>query len=276
MPKQLKVLDHLVRYTCRISASGGGATGMGTGFFYAFPQTQGLHGIAIVTNKHVVDFASEITLHISCADDKGAVIPNGHVRVELTNVQSYIHYHPEPEIDLACFPIGSLLNELLEAGRNPIFSVLTDDNIPREGEEYTAVEDILMVGYPLGIYDSVHNRPIVRRGITASSYDVDYEGRPEFVIDAACFPGSSGSPVLLVPSSPFADVGRFKFLGVLHAGPTHPAEGEVVMRPIPTKLGCDVVLTPVMMNLGYCVKAVKVSELVHDAGQAMSRGASDL
>ncbi len=52
-----------------------------------------------------------------------------------------------------------------------------------------------MVGYPVGLWDSVNNMPILRRGSTATLLDWTYEGRQEFVIDAACFPGSSGSPV---------------------------------------------------------------------------------
>jgi len=54
-----------------------------------------------------------------------------------------------------------------------------------------------MVGYPVGIWDSANNMPVIRRGITATHPGKDYEGKSEFMIDAACFPGSSGSPVFL-------------------------------------------------------------------------------
>lgn len=66
-------------------------------------------------------------------------------------------------------------------------------------EELSAVEEILMVGYPNGLWDSVNNYPLIRRGITASHPAVDFEvdGVPTTVVDAACFPGSSGSPVIL-------------------------------------------------------------------------------
>lgn len=36
-----------------------------------------------------------------------------------------------------------------------------------------------------------------RRGITATNINFDYNGKKEFVIDAACFPGSSGFPVFI-------------------------------------------------------------------------------
>lgn len=52
-----------------------------------------------------------------------------------------------------------------------------------------------MVGYPDGIWDEFNNQPIVRRGITATHPKNDFNGKGEFLIDAVCFPGSSGSPV---------------------------------------------------------------------------------
>src|SRR3954471_785314 len=66
-------------------------------------------------------------------------------------------------------------------------------------QELSAVEEILMIGYPNGLWDAVNNYPLIRRGVTAShpAVDFDVNGVPTTVIDAACFPGSSGSPVVL-------------------------------------------------------------------------------
>ena len=60
------------------------------------------------------------------------------------------------------------------------------------------VEDVLMIGYPNGLWDTTHNMPIIRRGTIATDIKLDYNEKKEFVIDAACFPGSSGSPVLFI------------------------------------------------------------------------------
>ena len=64
-------------------------------------------------------------------------------------------------------------------------------------ENLDAIEDIIMVGYPNGIFDTTNNRPIVRKGITASDPKIDYEGKRLFMADIACYYGSSGSPVLV-------------------------------------------------------------------------------
>jgi len=55
--------------------------------------------------------------------------------------------------------------------------------------ELSAIEDIIMIGYPDGIWDSINNQPIIRRGITATQPKNNFNGKQEFLIDAACFPG---------------------------------------------------------------------------------------
>lgn len=52
-----------------------------------------------------------------------------------------------------------------------------------------------MVSYPIGLIDNINNFPIFRRGITASHPGLSFKVKPEFLIDASCWPGSSGSSV---------------------------------------------------------------------------------
>ena len=54
-----------------------------------------------------------------------------------------------------------------------------------------------MVGYPNGHSDQINNRPIVRRGITATSLQEDFNGQKVFLADIAVFGGSSGSPIFI-------------------------------------------------------------------------------
>lgn len=55
-----------------------------------------------------------------------------------------------------------------------------------------------MIGYPNGIIDQKNNLPIVRKGITATSYYTDFNGNKQFLADISCYPGSSGSPILVL------------------------------------------------------------------------------
>lgn len=137
--------------------------------------------------------------------------------------------------------------------------------------ELSAVEELLMVGYPIGIWDSKNNLPLLRRGSTASHPALDFCGRPEFMIDAACFPDSSGSPVLLANLGSYSDKdgslvlgSRIALLGVLHAGPRMNAEGQIVPKPIPTHF-VPISETKIMIHLGYVIRA---SEIVRAAKHA--------
>ena len=123
-----------------------------------------------------------------------------------------------------------------------------------------------MVGYPIGIWDSTNNMPVFRTGITATHPGIDYEGRTEFMIDAACFPGSSGSPVFLfnIGSYPTKDGGltvgtRVKLLGALYAGPQFSARGEVSVENIPTAQRL-VTSSSLPANLGLVVKAQRIAD----------------
>ncbi|MEG0919696.1 MAG: hypothetical protein RSE61_07210 [Anaerovoracaceae bacterium] len=115
------------------------------------------------------------------------------------------------------------------------------------------MEDLIMIGYPTGICDEYNNKPIIRKGISATHIKNNFEGKSEFLIDMACFPGSSGSPVFAlidkmnVENNTISWGKRLFFVGVLHAGPQHTVVGEVrqvtgiqTVAQIPNNLGCVV------------------------------------
>jgi S1-C subfamily serine protease len=56
--------------------------------------------------------------------------------------------------------------------------------------------DLAIIGYPLGFYDEANNLPVHRRASSASSYGVEFNGKPYFLVDANLHPGTSGSPVV--------------------------------------------------------------------------------
>ena len=122
---------------------------------------------------------------------------------------------------------------------------------------------VFMVGYPIGLWDNVHNRPLIRRGITATDPRLDFEGRPEFVVDMASFPGSSGSPVIR-PNAPGSSLlaSGGHLMGVLYAGPMWSADGSIEVEQTPTQVGVSV---RVPSHLGYILKGHLVKELLDEA-----------
>jgi hypothetical protein len=266
------VFNQLVLTTCRIVATADdGRSQIGTAFFYTFP-VQGQDGVLLITNRHVCEGMKTAVLLISQADSEGKAIPGSHVSITVENLASVVSYHPDPTVDLAGFGIMEAIDRLQANGQRPIFKAIGDNLIPPPELRFQAIEDIYMVGYPSGLYDAHHNLPIVRRGITASSFNLDYEGRAEFLIDAACFPGSSGSPVVIANSGSYAANSgiwfgdRFYLLGVLFAGPQFDAEGRLEAVPIPSTLTARARVS-IPMNLGYCVKSRLLRDVADVAKQ---------
>jgi len=90
-------------------------------------------------------------------------------------------------------------------------------------DELSALEEVTFIGYPNGIYDSANKNALIRKGITSTPVWNNYLGKPNFLIDASVFPGSSGSPVFIFnqgsyPSSGGITIGsRLLFVGVLES-----------------------------------------------------------
>mgnify|MGYP001627325965 CR=1 FL=1 len=56
---------------------------------------------------------------------------------------------------------------------------------------------VLVIGYPLGFYDTLHHLPVVRSGTIASAYGVRFQGKGFFLTDARTHRGTSGAPVVM-------------------------------------------------------------------------------
>ena len=130
-------------------------------------------------------------------------------------------------------------------------------------EGLNALEDIIMIGYPNGLWDAENNLPIIRKGITAVHPKFDYNGKTDIVMDIASFPGSSGSPVCIYNQGSYSQgnditIGnRLMFLGILYAGPQQTVIGEIATKVIPASV-IPVPVSNVMMNLGYAVKSERL------------------
>jgi hypothetical protein len=75
------------------------------------------------------------------------------------------------------------------------------ENLWREGDYVLIGNDLIVAGYPLGLYDSKHNTPIIRNAAMASVYPLPFEGKDYFLIDSRLHEGTSGSPVISKPQN---------------------------------------------------------------------------
>lgn len=257
--------EKLMYATVRVEGyKGSSLISYGTAFFFSIQVNENSQGMVLVTNKHVVEGVDScvIQLHLS---DSGGTKPSGNF-IRLRLIGPWFD-HPLSNIDLCAFPMASILDGAIP---HVFFKAIPAEIIPnnRQLDDLDAVEDVLMIGYPNGLWDETNNYPIIRQGTTATHPAMDFNGEPNFVIDIACFPGSSGSPIIQIGRGGKPDkrgnisIGGFsvRFLGVLHSGPVFAANGSIIPSPIPTSSGL-VVSTQIMMNLGYAVKASEVLAL---------------
>jgi hypothetical protein len=264
------VTEEITLCTARIECTlANGEESTGTGFQYQFAKLpDGRELIGLITNKHVVRGAVSGAFHMTLRDSSGNPAYGQHHRVQLDAFETRWIPHPDPDVDLCMLPIGPFINALEAKQVLPFVLSLDESLLPSEDElaSLGALEDVLMVGYPNGIWDSVNNQPIMRRGVTATHPRLDYEGRKVFMIDAACFPGSSGSPVFLYSNGGINREGsmfiglRVKLLGVLYAGPQHTATGQLVVVDVPT-VQTPMAISRIPNNLGLVIKAERIREL---------------
>lgn len=273
------IQEDLMHVTTRIEAKTGTTSSLGTGFYYRIEVPSKGSIDAVITNRHVVADCDTIHFQVLTANEDGT--PNSSDRAELTALPSNIAFHPNPEIDLAAIPLSHALNQLGEQGKTAYFKALSSELFaPVEPCGYISpIEDVLMIGYPTGLWDHVNNRPIMRTGSTATYYYDNFQGQPNFVVDIAAFPGSSGSPVFLYQKglirsengNAMSPGSRVQLLGVLHSGPLQTINGEVIVVPVPTSTSLNTVISQTI-NLGYVVKARELLGLEGLLVQAATQG----
>ncbi|MGV8907058.1 MAG: serine protease [Acetobacterium sp.] len=255
------ISEKMMYNTVRLLASDGSC---GTGSYFNF--TIGEHTVpVIVTNKHVInDNPNETTTFLlHTADDNGD--PEGNQ--EITFNTNWI-FHENKDI-CYCY-INPLFEEIKKRFGKNVFYVANDESIiptQEQLQDLSALEELVMVGYPIGLWDSRNNLPIFRKGYTACHPAIDFNEDGIGLVDMACFPGSSGSPIYLFNEGGYKDkrgntyLGRSRLflIGYLFAGPQYTAAGALIVQSIPTQQRFST-NTPIMVNLGYYLKSSEILE----------------
>jgi hypothetical protein len=269
MVQNLSASEQLAFTTVRIQCetkTGNASTGTGSFFNFKFNGDQQVP--VIITNRHVIKDSIKGVFQLTKANADGTPQVGKFDNIIVDNFEKGWILHPKSEIDLCIMPMAPLFHEAQKQGKYFFHRQFDESLLPSQQllTDLTALEEVLMVGYPVGLWDSTNNMPIFRRGITATHPNLDFEGREEFLIDAACFPGSSGSPVLLYNLGNYTNrqggtvIGtRIALLGILYAGPQFTVEGEIKVLPIPTQMK-PVPVSRIPVNLGIVIKAKQILE----------------
>lgn len=251
-----------------------GEISYGTAFRYS-ADIDGLIYNLIVTARHNLEDAVAVSMNFRRCDQ----LPNyqGQLLHEtfqfvLEEVAGKILPHPHDDIDLAALDFTPIHRAAYEAKKS-IFATNADENCIQTdhwlAQNLSMVEEVVMPGYPLAIFDDVNNFPIFRRGTTASHPSVNFKNKPMGAVDIACHPGSSGSPIYIIneagsrhpKSGTILGAAKPILLGVLTEGAVYSA-GKVKMTNLPTAAENG---AAVPINLGYYVKAKEVKFLGQQA-----------
>lgn len=175
------------------------SVGSATGFFYARGDNKYL-----ITNRHVVVdekrqfYPDSITLRVHT--NRGDLTQNRDLAVSLYDRDERPVWLEHPthrnNVDIVAVNVDSYLQPTDFITPFSAANFVPSNVVPSLGDM------VLVMGYPMRFYDTMHNLPITKSGTIASPYGVPFEQRPYFLIDANLQPGISGSPVVL-PAGPF-------------------------------------------------------------------------
>ena len=175
----------------------------GTGFFYV-AKTGNLEVVYLVTNHHVVTgypptennqpIGNRISFHLHLsADDPGQIRTVDLPLFTKNGKRLWLACGSFPEADVAIIPVPVKCRENLKVS-------CLDETTAKPVMKTRPTTPIALIGYPYGLYDKKNALPIWKSGTIASEPDVDFEGKPVFLVDISAFPGMSGSPAFAYAS----------------------------------------------------------------------------
>jgi len=249
----------------------------GSGFLVARQLDADKLRIFLVTNKHVLhedprvrQEATLIQCDVNVETEDGEVVGRRHkIDIVIADGSKRWKEHPDQNVDVLAIDITELMVKYPRIEFKWASYDLFADEQKIDDLDITIGEDVLVIGYPLGLRQGATNFPLVRQGILATRIGErihdEYRGDDGkmrtrilrgFLIDGGVVPGSSGSPVILKPT-----IGRF-VKGDIAMGPAPSILlgiiSETKFAPIETEIG-DL---PSFAGLGLAFDAVTVKETI--------------
>jgi len=212
------IIEPWLYATARIENEWGG---FGTGFLVGRRVDTDKVRIFLVTNKHVLhedpvfrERAAHIMCDINLRSPEGTLIGE-RITLGLRSRQGRKRWkeHPDDDVDVLALDVTDPVIKFPQAAARYAGYERFVDEQKLDEFDITIGEEVLIIGYPLGLGVGKINRPLVRQGIIATWIGdqitlptVDEMRRPKaktvrgFLVDGGVVPGSSGSPVVLKPA----------------------------------------------------------------------------
>jgi hypothetical protein len=175
--------------------------------------------VFLVTNKHVLnddpklrETAKDITLHLNIKDVNNVISSReAEFPTQIGKSKSY-REHPSRDVDVIAFDITPPLKEYPVIQYQSVsYNTLATKTLLEE-RDINIGDEVLIIGYPIGLKHKTTNFPLVRSGMISTQIGEELEDEKRekdgtirkrtlrgFLMDGAIIPGSSGSPVVQKP-----------------------------------------------------------------------------
>ena len=172
-----------------------------TGFFF---EREGR--LYLITNRHVVhDEAGEhfpdrieIELHVD-AKNVGRTVQFSIPLYRDGKSLWHEGFDSAGAIDVVAL---QLEREVLP--ENMLFHAFSPAHLVERLDRVELGTSVLVVGFPLGVHDTLHRLPVARQSVIASSFGIRFQGKGYFLTDARLHRGMSGAPVVTREAAPRA------------------------------------------------------------------------
>ncbi len=175
-----------------------------------------LYHMFLATNRHVFEDRDTATFRINTDDGKHKIV---ETPLKHSSGESRWLAHPDPAVDLALLSANP---DVMRAnGIEPLF--ITEELFAYSGllEDIgiAAGDAVYVLGFPMGLAGEEQNYVCVKGGLVSRVDSEIIKTRKAFIIDSSVFPGNSGGPVILQPTTSSLDgtkaVGKPYLLGVI-------------------------------------------------------------
>lgn len=286
---QAHITRMLYGVTTPIKVKYQGFTTHGTGFFYnqlepknpneKGPQWRKVEATWLVTNRHVllpkldqVEVVPDaVTFYLRRTTTDGIVWEP--INLSTDKLRKRAKLHNDSNVDVAIIRVDDLFTELIqqEMEQKPNAKVsdyippsgATSDDLPENaGIPIDVGDDVLIVGYPRGFFDQHTLFPIVKSGIIATPYHLNFGGQPRFLIDAKLFPGSSGSLVITKPTNFKVEDSKIYYSPLKKYAICGVYSGEPYFQRKPVDLGDLEIIRKEGFNVGIVWRAELIVDLI--------------
>jgi hypothetical protein len=191
----------------------------GSGFFYfefapEDPSTQGPHWRAIthiyvVTAKHMIQpkrLNDLIKFTYALRTENGSQIDWRRYELNGTQLGTRLHLCRKEEIDVAVIDVtddlmADMKQPLEQRAQLLVFSGANADEFPGKSPiEVQPGDDVIVIGYPNGLYDVFNKLPVLKIGVLNTPVGFRFNGQDAFLLDFKYYEGSSGSLIISKPT----------------------------------------------------------------------------